>query len=543
MPVSSLLIPVRGILPNRMRQQTISPRTAAGLTAVLSALAISLWNPATDAAVVTVKTQSGILSGAPVAGGVTAYLGIPYAAPPVGDLRWKPPQPALKWDGVRKADKFGTSCMQNQAGSRLPWTEEFMTQGPIGEDCLFLNVWTAARTPGARVPVMLWIYGGGFNEGSSSVAVYDGAELARKGVIVVSVNYRVGPLGFLTHPELTKESERRSSGNYGLLDQIAALRWVRDNIAAFGGDPGQVTIFGQSAGALSVAALMRSPLAKGLFTRAIAQSGPGLLGRNALGANATLSDREAAGLKYAESKGAHSLAELRALPAAAFFTPTGGRGGTPAPNGIVRDGWVLTETAPAEQAPLILGFVADDIGVGGGGPAGAKPSVSTYKSDAERVYGDQAAAFLKLYPAATDSDVVAAQKAAARDRVRVSMDLWAAEQSSVSKRLYTYYFDRVIPWPAHPEFGAFHTSEVPYVFNTISRIDRPWEPVDKTVAEAASSYWTNFARKGDPNGSGLPRWAAYDANTHMTMQIGPRTGAMPVAEPEKLQFFLGQMRK
>jgi len=434
--------------------------------------------------------------------------------------------------------------MQNQAGSRLPWTEEFMTQGPIGEDCLFLNVWTAAKDANARLPVMFWIYGGGFNEGSSSVAVYDGSELAKKGVIVVSVNYRVGPLGFLTHPELTKESEHHSSGNYGLLDQIAALRWVHDNIAGFGGDPGQVTIFGQSAGALSVASLMRSPLANGLFTRAIAQSGPGLLGRNALGANSTLADREAAGVKYAESKGAHSLAELRALPAAAFFTPSGGRGGTPAPNGIVKDGWVLTDTEPAEQVPLMLGFVADDIGVSAGGAgAGAKPAAATYQADGQRLYGEQAATFVKLYPASTDSDVAAALKAAARDRIRVSMDLWAAEQASKSKRLYTYYFDRVLPWPAHPEFGAFHTSEVPYVFNTLAKLDRPWEATDRTVAAAVSSYWTNFARKGDPNGSGLPRWPAYEPGTHLTMQLGAHMGAMSVAAPEKLQFFLAQMKK
>ncbi len=192
----------------------------------------------------------------------------------------------------------------------------------------------------------------------------------------------------------------------------------------------------------------------------------------------------------------------------------------------------------------MVGFVADDIGVGGAGlAAGAKPGLASYQSEVQRVYGDQAAAFLKLYPVAGDGDVPAAQKSAARDRIRVSLDLWAAEQARSSKRLYTYYFDRVIPWPAHPEFGAFHTSEVPYVFNTIARIDRPWEPVDKTVADAVSSYWANFARKGDPNGPGLPRWAAYDANTHMTMQLGPRTGAMPVAEAEKLQFFLTQTRK
>lgn len=498
----------------------------------------------TSAAIQTVKTQGGSLSGAAPVNGVTAFLGIPYGAPPVGDLRWKPPQPPAKWDGVRKADTFGTSCMQNQAGSRLPWTEEFMTQGPIGEDCLFLNVWTAARAPGDRLPVMFWIYGGGFNEGSSSVAVYDGAPLARKGVIVVSVNYRVGPLGFLTHPELTKESEHRSSGNYGLLDQIAALRWVRDNIAAFGGDPNQVTIFGQSAGAISVSSLMRSPLAKGLFIRAIAQSGPGLLGRNALGGTSTLAEREAAGLKYAESKGAKTLAELRALPAATFFTPTGGRGGAPAPGGVVRDGWVLTDTEPAEQVPLMLGFVADDIGVSGAGfgPAG-KPDVATYKSEAQKLYGEQAATFLKLYPAASEADVVTAQKTAGRDRIRVAIDLWAEQQTTKSKRVYTYYFDRVIPWPAHPEFGAFHTSEVPYVFNTLGRIDRPWEPVDRIVAEQVSSYWANFARKGDPNGSGLPRWPAYESGAHMTMQLGAKSGAIPVASGERMQFFLTQTKR
>jgi len=492
----------------------------------------------------TVKTDAGTLSGAPASGGVTAYLGIPYAAPPTGDLRWRPPQPAAHWDGVRKADHFGTSCMQNQAGSRLPWTEEFMTQGPIGEDCLFLNVWTPATAPTAKLPVMFWIYGGGFNEGSSSVAVYDGTELAKKGVVLVSVNYRVGPLGFLVHPELSKESEHHVSGNYGLLDQIAALQWVKKNIAAFGGDPAKVTIFGQSAGAISVVDLMRSPLAKGLFIRAIAQSGPGLLPSNALGATTTLADRETAGARYAESKGAHSLAELRALPPATFFASTGGRGGVAAPNGPFKDGWILPGTDPAEQVPLMLGFVADDIGVGGGGRGGAAaPSVASYESSAQQAYGDQATDFLKLYPVKADSDVTATQKIAGRDRARVSMDLWSAEQEKASKRVYTYYFDRVLPWPAHPEFGAFHTSEVPYVFETIAKIDRPWEPVDKKVSDAVSSYWVNFATKGDPNGAGLPSWPAYSATAHQTMELGAQMGPMNVAEPSKMEFFLRVLKK
>jgi para-nitrobenzyl esterase len=242
-----------------------------------------------------VRVDGGQLStstGTP--GGVRAFKGIPYAAPPVGDARWRAPQPVVPWDGVRQADRFGASCVQAQPGSRLPWTEEFMTQGPVSEDCLFLNVWTAAAVT-ERLPVMAYIYGGGFNEGSSSVAVYDGASLAARGVVVVTINYRTGPLGFLVHPALSAESPHKVSGNYGLLDQIAALAWVQRNIAAFGGDPTAVTIFGQSAGAISVADLMRSPLAKGLFARAIAQSGPGLLGRNVLGGGLTLQEREQAG--------------------------------------------------------------------------------------------------------------------------------------------------------------------------------------------------------------------------------------------------------
>ena len=435
----------------------------------------------------TVKTELGRLSGIPLTGGVTAFLGIPYATPPVGDLRWRQPQPASPWTGVRKADHFGASCMQNEAGSRLPWTEEFMTQGPISEDCLFLNVWTAAGNAGAKQPVMFWIYGGGFNEGSGQVAVYDGAQLARKGVIVVSVNYRVGPLGFLAHPDLSKESEHHVSGNYGILDQIAALQWVHGNIAAFGGDPSRVTIFGQSAGAQSVTALMRSPLAKGLFARAIAQSGPGLR-PTAPGANPTLADREAAGARYAEARGAKTLADLRALPAASFFSA--GRGGVPGPpNGPFKDGWVLPDVDPVDQVPLMVGMVADEIGLG---------------------------------------NLDAAQKPAARERMRLALDQWAADQQKASKTIFTYYFDRVIPWPAHPEFGAFHTSEVPYVFDTIGKLDRPWLPVDKKLADQMSSYWSNFAKTGDPNGAELPAWPAYDPAAHVTMELGERVGPMPV---------------
>lgn len=474
-----------------------APGLLMRLSACLTALATC--SVLVHAAVDAVRTDSGVVTAGPVAGGVAAFLGVPFAAPPVGNRRWRPPQPLVYRNADWKADQFAASCVQNQTGSRLPWTEEFMTQGPIGEDCLYLNVWTPARNANARLPVMFWIYGGAFNEGSGAIAVYNGAELAKKGVIVVTANYRVGPLGFLAHPELTKESEHGTSGNYGLLDQIAALRWVQRNIAGFGGDPRQVTIFGQSAGAMSVAALMRSPLAKGLFARAIAQSGPGLFGPNALGAGATLRDREEAGVKFAHALGASSLAALRALPATAFY----GASVPPLVGGLFNDGVVSPEQPPVEQVPLMVGFVADDLGVDGTTPE---------------------------------------QKTAARERARVAMHLWAAGQLPASKRVYTYFFDRAIPWPEHPEFGAFHSGEIPYFFNTLSRLKRPWQAVDRKLADTVSSYVTNFAKKGDPNGSALPAWPAYDPASYTTMQLGARVGSMDLAEPGRLTQLLTELK-
>jgi len=492
-----------------------------------------------------VRVETGLLLGVTDANGVTAYKGVPFGAPPVGDLRWKPPQPPAKWTGVRDASKFGASCMQNERGSSLPWTEEFMTSGPISEDCLFLNVWTSAKSAKEKRPVMVWMYGGGFNEGSGEITAYDGAALAKKGVVLVSMNYRMGALGFLVYPELTKESEHHSSGNYGLLDQIAALQWVHNNIAAFGGDPHKVTIFGQSAGALSVGLLMQSPLAKGLFVRAIAESGPGLIARNALGGGNVLADREQQGVKYAESRGAHSLADLRAMPAAAFYAPAPGGRGAPTAGSTVVDGWVVPLTPPDNQVPVLAGMVADDIGIGTTGPAAAsqKYAVSTYNAAVQRIYGDQADAFLKLYPVTSDADVEAMQKASARDRTRVQMYLWAADQVKASKTVYTYYFDRVMPWPAHPEFGAFHTSDVAYVFNNIRKMDRPLEPVDDQVADAVSSYWVNFAASGEPGGKGLAEWPTYNEGSPTTMELGAKMGPMPIADPAKMAFFVAYFKK
>lgn len=491
-----------------------------------------------------VRIGNGLISGATDKSGVTAYLGIPFAAPPVGQLRWRPPQAAGHWEGVREADHFGASCMQDELGSRLPWTEEFMTQGVMSEDCLFVNVWTAAKSTSEKRAVMVFVYGGGFNEGSSSVAVYNGAELARKGVVVVTLNYRVGPLGFLALPDLTKESEHHSSGDYGLLDQIAALEWVHRNIGAFGGDPARVTIFGQSAGAISVADLMRSPLAKGLFARAIAESGPGLFPESILGGGMTLEQREQQGLKYAESKGAHSLADLRALPAADFFKSTpGSKGALPSVGGPVTDGWVLPAEHPAHEVPLIVGMVSGDAAFASGFGPPVAPSVASYTSAAQKVYGGMAAAFLKLYPAEQDGDVAAVERASQTDRARVAIDVWCEGQVKRSGRVYTYFFDHPTPWPAHPEFGAFHTSEVPYIFETIKLLDRPWQAADFKLSEMMASYWSNFAKTGDPNAPTLPRWPIYKPDSHTTMELGEHVGPIPEAEPAKVEFFVRYFKK
>lgn len=490
-----------------------------------------------------VGIDSGLVSGVTDPSGVTAYLGIPFAAPPVGQLRWRPPQPVGHWDGVRKADHFGASCVQDEVGSRLPWTEEFMTQGAISEDCLFLNVWTAAKSASDKRAVMVFIYGGDFNEGSSSVAVYNGAALAMKGVVVVTFNYRVGPLGFLALPELTQESEHHSSGNYGLLDQIAALEWVHRNIRGFGGDPKRVTIFGQSAGAISVADLMRSPLAQGLFARAIAESAPGLFPESLLGGGMTLEQREEQGLKYAAVKGAHSLADLRALPAADLFKPTPGAIGPPGVGGPFTDGWVLTPDHPAREVPLMVGMVAGDAGFASGFGPPVAPPVANYAATAQKTYGDLAATFLKLYPAEKDGDVPAAKSASQADQARVSIDVWCQQQVKRSRRVYTYFFGHPIPWPAHPEFGAFHSSEIPYIFQTLKLLDRPWQPPDFKLSEMMASYWTNFARKGDPNGPGLPPWPIYNPDSHTTMELGDHAGSMPEAESARVEFFMRYLKK
>jgi para-nitrobenzyl esterase len=506
-----------------------------GLLAAITALPL----PAQDTAGLRdpIRVETGLLSGiATGTPGVRAYLGVPFAAPPVAALRWRAPQPARRWDGVRAADHFAPSCFQNVRGSSLPWTQEFMTRGEVSEDCLYLNVWTGAHSLDERRPVLVFVHGGGFNEGSGAIDVYDGEAMARKGVVVVTINYRFGPFGFFAHPELTKESGHDSSGNYGLHDVVAALAWVKKNIAAFGGDPGRVTLSGQSAGAQAVHALAASPLARGLFQRGIAESGSSL----ALAPMTSRAQAERDGVAYAQSKGAHTLAQLRAIPARELLADAGK---APRPTGRpIVDGWLLPADIATLEAqgegsdlPILTGLQADESG----GPSYGKIPAATFLTQARQRFGPRADAFLLLYPSTTQEESGASQIASARDQGLVSMDLWARNRARTAEaKTFTYYFSRAIPWPQHPEYRAFHTSEIPYVFGTLQKLDRPWTDVDRRLSATVMSYWANFAATGDPNGLGLPRWPAFDPGTRLTMELGERVGPRPVvADAGRFGFF------
>ncbi|HLK67443.1 MAG TPA: carboxylesterase family protein [Bryobacteraceae bacterium] len=486
-----------------------------------------------------VKIEGGALAGVPGKNpSIMVFKGIPFAAPPVGDLRWRAPKPVVPWQGVRKADQFGDSCMQNIVAERKPWTYEFMTHTGVSEDCLFLNVWTSAKSPGENQPVYVFIHGGGNTEGSGAVPVYDGEGLAKKGIVVVTVNYRLGILGFFTHPDLTAESDVHASGNYALLDLIAALRWVHQNIARFGGNPNQVTIGGQSAGASNVHSLVGSPLAKGLFQGAIAESGSSINGLGLMNSR-SLADQEGAGVRFAESKGAHSVAELRKMSWKELTTPTSG---VPARFGVVVDGYVLPLPAgeifaqgKQNDVPTLTGCTKEDLG---GASTHPTTTVQAFQQISQR-YGDLAGTFLKLYPAATDEEAGASTNASSVDSMRASMYLWTVHRGKTAKtKAFTYFWEHTMPGPDADKYGAFHTSEVPYVMNALAMSDRPFTSDDHKIAGEISDYWANFIRTGDPNGKGLPHWPSTTEKPGTTMEVGDRFAVIPVTgSPEKLSLF------
>jgi para-nitrobenzyl esterase len=473
---------------------------------------------------------------------IMTFKSIPFAAPPVGNLRWRAPQPVLSWKGIHATDKYPTSCIQDIPTSNPPWTYEFMAHNAIGEDCLYLNVFTPAASPSQKLPVFVYIYGGGFQQGGTAVPIYDGEGLAKKGLVVVTINYRVGIMGFFAYPELTRESGHNASGNYGLLDQIAALGWVQRNIAKFGGNPGNVTIDGQSAGGASVQDLTASPLARGLFQRAIIESGGSTVGKGGRTSSPeSLAQAESVGEKFAESKGAHSLAELRALSWQTLIAaPPGQRPQRFAPivDGYVLPASVMTVIAEGKQndVPTLTGSNLGELGGISGPPK--PPTLAEFQEHARQRFGDAADEFLKLYPATTDAEAQAAMKESIRDQALVAQYLWARVRSKTAKtKVYEYLWDHTLPGPDSAKYGAFHSSELPYVLNNLHTSDRPFTANDRKIADAMSSYWANFVTKGDPNGKGLPEWPAVDDKPQV-MEVGDQTHPIPLAgSPAKLAFF------
>jgi len=477
----------------------------------------------------SVKTEAGLVSGIPGSdGSVKIFKGIPYAAPPLGDLRWKAPMPPAHWEGIRKCAVFPPSAMQAAPKPFMMWSKEFMApEEPLSEDCLYLNIWTAAIRADEKRPVIVWIHGGGFVGGSGSVPLYDGEEMAKKGVVFITINYRLGIFGFLAHPDLSKESPNKVSGNYGILDQIAALHWVKNNVAAFGGDPNRITIDGQSAGAFSVNALMVSPLAKGLFHRAIAQSG-GMFGGD-LGIVMKLENAERAGVKIAETLKVSTLEEIRALPAD-LLLKAGGRSGVNIDGYVIPPAYATFEKAAQNDVPLISGWNADD-GVAFGSPAKAQ----SFIVDAEKKYGSMSPEFLKLFPAGSDEEAAKSQKLLSMLTFGWQNYCWATLQSRTGKnKAYLYYFSRVPP--GMPNYGAFHSAEFGYALKTLKYWDRPFTPYDHRLSEIMSSYWVNFAATGNPNGKDLPEWKVFDPESPQVMEFGEKIEATGLPFQPQLNF-------
>ena len=474
------------------------------LPLALCAFALICSFPAAQSAD-TVRVAAGILEGTTGAvPGVRMFLGVPYAAPPVGDLRWKPPQPAAKWSGVRKATAFGHRCIQTNPFADMVWRSPAES-----EDCLYLSIWTPAKSGAERLPVMFWIHGGGFFSGASDEGRHEGSPLAARGVVIVEINYRLGVLGFLAHPELTAESPRKASGTYGLLDQVAALQWVHDNIAAFGGNPNNVTIFGESAGSFSVSALMASPLTKGLFHKAIGESGAYFTTQRKPLPRA---QGEALGVTLGESIGAPSIAALRAKAPAELVKASASN---PTQFWPIVDGYCLTEdpwdtfaAGRQHDVPLLAGWNSAEI-------KSPQTTVANFTATVKKQYPDDAEAILKVYGPSDESQARRSAVALASDNfIGYNTWKWIEVHSATGKSpIYRYLFDQIFPTakgdPAPDDPGAGHATDIEYVFNALDTRKLAWRPADRQVADLMGAYWTNFAKTGNPNGADLPNWPAW----------------------------------
>lgn len=491
----------------------------------LASFALALALPAADN---VVRISTGQISGSAATDpSIRVFKGIPYAKPPVGQLRWKAPQSPDSWTAVRQSTEFGPPCMQQ------PYPQTSIYYSPLAktsEDCLYLNVWTAAKSAKEKRPVMVWIHGGGYTRGSGATPTYDGGNLAKKGVVVVTINYRLGVFGFMAHPELTAESDVHSSGNYGLLDMVKALEWVQKNIAAFGGDPKRVTIFGESAGSSAVNFLMASPLSKGLFQRVIGESGANF------GRAGTLAQAEENGKRFGERIQASTLAALRAKSADDLLTA----GGAFRP---VADGWFLPEGVSAifdqgkqSDVPLIAGYNADEARTLQPWPANG--TAKSFLDQVHRRFGDFAGEFLKLYPADSEDQAREAHYNSSRDQgMGWQMRTWVREQNKSGKApAYLYYFTRIPPSPQSDRYRAYHAAEIQYAFDNL-RANRQWEDADRKLADVMSSYWVNFAITGNPNGKGLPKWPVYNAKSDTSMEFGNAIEVRREVNKTALDFF------
>jgi para-nitrobenzyl esterase len=468
------------------------------------------WVLARAAAPETISIDGGQITGT-VADGVHVYKGIPFAAPPVGDLRWRAPQPVVAWSGVKQANTFGPDCMQTSYPAGSPYAN---APAPMNEDCLYLNVWSAAGAREKR-PVMVWIHGGAWTRGSGALPAYDGTALARKGVIVVTTNYRLGAFGFLAHPDLTAESPNHSSGNYAILDHVAALKWVQKNIAAFGGNPANVTIFGESAGSWSVNVVQATPLAKGLFHRAIGESG-GQFARHP-----RLAEAEQSGVALATAVGADSLKSLRLVPADKLAAMQTFR------TGVNVDGWVLPDEVRGifnqkrqSDVPVLVGSNANEWTTLSSPVTFPKTLDDVHKRIAQQFPG-MTQELEAVYPVKTEADIAEAMLGIGRDvTFTLEMRTWARMVAVAGRQAYLYQFAHVPPSPNAKTWGAYHASEIPYVFGTLRNRSWPFTETDFTLSDRMSSYWVNFATTGDPNGKALPMWTPYDAATESYMELG-----------------------